>query len=330
LIRNPGSANTRYDVAALEAQPNVTIVNTAALPLTVGEQLLLPLLLRRLAPDVTHFPSWIMPYAAPRPFVLTIHDIIPLRLPQYFSARHRWLYKASLAYSLRFAARAICLSRTTRSDLESAFQEIRCPLAVIPEGVGEPFRLRAKCESEPVRRKYALPDPFLLYVGSNKPHKNLPSLLNAYARLGDAPPLLLAGPQDSRYPQVRRLVERLGLKHRVRIMGAIPEADLPDLYGNALAFVFPSLYEGFGLPPLEAMACGTPVVCSDIPSLREAAGHAALWFDPLSPGSIASALEKILGDPDLRAVLRASGLRRAAELTWDLAAQKTLEVFREA
>jgi alpha-1,3-rhamnosyl/mannosyltransferase len=181
-----------------------------------------------------------------------------------------------------------------------------------------------------VRRKYDLPERYLLYVGSNKPHKNLPALVDAYARLGDTPPLLLAGTQDPRYPQVGRRVEQLGLENRVRILGAIPEEDLPALYGNALALVFPSLYEGFGLPPLEAMACGAPVACSDIPSLREAAGQAALWFDPSSPDSIASALEKILDDQELRAALRASGLRRAAELTWDLAAQKTLDVFREA
>jgi alpha-1,3-rhamnosyl/mannosyltransferase len=330
LIHNPRSVNTRFDVAALESEPDVKIAAAAVSPLTAGEQLRLPSLLRSLAPDVTHFPSWMVPCAAPRPFVLTIHDIIPLRLPQHFPARRRLLFRASLALSLRFAACAICMSQATRSDLESVFRGIHCQLEVIPEGVGEPFGLRAKNELDAVRRRYELPDQFVLCVGSNKPHKNLSRLVDAYARLGRTPPLILAGREDPRYPQVRRRVEQLGLGNRVRFMGAVPEEDLPALYGNAMAFVFPSLYEGFGLPPLEAMAGGTPVACSEIPSLREAVGEAALRFDPSSPDSIASALQRILEDEKLRERLRAAGLRRAAELTWDLAAQKTLDVLRQA
>ena len=328
LLYCPGLANTRFDTLSFAA--DVKIVAAGAPPLTAREQLLLPLQLRRLAPDVTHFPSWIMPYAAPRPFVLTVHDLIPLCLPAYYKPWQRRAYRASLAFSLRFAARVICPSQATRCNLESVFPGIGSRLSVIPEGVAESFRPCTKKESDRVRTKYSLPERYLLHVGSNKPHKNLPALLDAYARVGRAPELLLAGAHDPRLPEVRRRIELLGLANRVRLMGLVPEEDLPGLYGGAQAFVFPSTYEGFGLPPLEAMACGAPVACSDIPSLREAAGSAALFFDVCSPESIANALQRIIGDEELRAGLRASGLLRASELTWDLAAQKTLDVYRQA
>ena len=128
--------------------------------------------------------------------------------------------------------------------------------------------------------------------------------------------------------QARRRAEQLNVKERTVFLGPVREEDLPALYSGARAFVFPSLYEGFGLPPLEAMACGTPVACSDIPSLRETAGDAALLFDPKDPGAIAAALDRLLTDAALREDLHERGLRRAAELTWDAAAQRTLQAYR--
>ncbi len=329
LISNPGTASTRYNLASLAWETDVRIVAVDARPFTVREQTLLPILLRRLAPNLAHFPSWIMPWAAPRPFVVTIHDIIPLLLPQYFTAGRRMLYRASLAFSFRHATSVICLSEATRADLETIFPRIRGRLSVIPAGVERSFRPSTKAESEPVRAKYALPEQYLLYVGSNKPHKNLPALVEAYARLGRAPALLLAGMEDLRYPGARQRIETLGLKDRVRVMGQIPEEDLPRLYSNALAFIFPSLYEGFGLPPLEAMASGAPAACSDIPSLRETTGGAALLFDARNLDAITSALDRMIRDEELRAALRVRGLRRAAELTWDLAAGKVLDVYHQ-
>jgi glycosyltransferase involved in cell wall biosynthesis len=330
LISNPTSANTRLDVAALASEPNVRIVQTAARPFTAREQLHLPIELRKLSPQVSHFPYPIMPYASPRPVVLTIHDIIPTYLPQYFSFRQRILLRISLLLALRSAAFIICVSEATRSDLQSAFRVDSSRLFVVHEGVAESFRPRTRDEVLRVRTAHGLPEQYLLYVGSNKPHKNLPALIDAYARLRDAPPLILAGTEDPRYWEARHLVELLKLRDRVRFLGAIAEEDLPVLYSGALAFVFPSMYEGFGLPPLEAMACGVPVACSQIPSLRETLGDAALLFDAKDPASIAAALERVIRDEELRTDLQSRGLRRAAELTWDLAAKKTMDIYRLA
>jgi alpha-1,3-rhamnosyl/mannosyltransferase len=330
LISNPGSANRRFDIEALAAESDVRIVHTAANPFTLREQLRLPGELRRLSPDIVHFPYLGMPYASPRPIVLTIHDIIPIRFPQFFNCRQRTLYRISLFLALRAASCVICVSQATCSDLKSAVPVDPERLFVVHEGVSKRFRPRAGDEVRRVRAAYGLPEEYLLYVGSNKPHKNLPALIDAYASLRHAPALILAGITDSRYNEVRRRTDALHLGDRVRIEGAIGENDLPALYSGASAFVFPSTYEGFGLPPLEAMACGTPVACSRIPSLIEAAAEAALLFNEKDPASIAAALERILHDEKLRMELRDRGFRRSAELSWSLAAQKTGFLYRRA
>jgi len=330
LVSTPNLVNTRFDVAALASGPGVKIIYTAARPFTAREQLQLPGELRKLSPEVTHFPYPIMPYAAPRPIVLTIHDIIPMRLPQYFTVRQRILYRISLSLALRSAAFVICVSDATRSDVESAFRIDPSRLFVVHEGVGESFRPQTKDELQQARNALGLPERYLLYVGSNKPHKNLPMLIDAYARLSAAPTLVLAGFEDPRYMQARRQVEFLQLQDRVRFLGITKEENLPGLYSGALAFVFPSTCEGFGLPPLEAMACGVPVACSNIAGLCEAVGDAALFFSATDPGSIAAGIERILQDEKLRSDLQSRGFRRAAELSWNAAAQKTMDLYRLA
>jgi glycosyltransferase involved in cell wall biosynthesis len=328
LLSNAGPANTRFDLAALASEPDVRIIPTPVRPFTAMEQLRLPYALRKLRPTATHFPYMVLPYAAPRPVVLTIHDIIPLRLPHFFTFQQRLLYRISLSLALRAATAVICVSEATRSDLISIYCLEATRIAVIREGVGEGFRPRGREETDPMRKARELPERYILYAGSNKPHKNLPVLMQAYARLRTAPPLVVAGSLDPRFDAELREVERLGLGGRIRFLGAVNEDELPALYSGAEAFVFPSLYEGFGLPPLEAMACGVPVACSDIPSLREIAVNAALFFDPRDCESLASALESILTDKPLRDDLRIRGLQRSSELTWDSTAKETLEVYR--
>jgi glycosyltransferase involved in cell wall biosynthesis len=327
LVSNPDSSNTRFNLAELTTEPHVRIVRTSAKPFTLREQLFYPRELRKLKPSVIHFPYVVMPYAAPRPVVLTIHDIIPILVPNFFSLRQRLLYRFSLRMALRAAAVIICVSEATRSDLNSFCRTDPSRLVVIHEGIEEGFRPCSSKEIESVRTAYALPEQYFFYLGSNKPHKNLPALIQACAQRNLSLPLVIAGSEDPRFSEARRQVEMLGLGDRVRFLGAVREESLPALYSGARAFVFPSLYEGFGMPPLEAMACGVPVACSNIPSLKETAGDAALFFDPGDCASIADALERILTDPSLRAELRACGLRRAAELSWDTAAQKTLDIL---
>ena len=161
-------------------------------------------------------------------------------------------------------------------------------------------------------------------------HKNLTTLIQAYARLpASAPPLAIAGAWDARYPEAKTTAQTLGLGSRVRFLGPVDEADLPALYTAATAFVFPSFYEGFGLPVLEAMACGTPVACSNVSSLPEVAGDAALLFAPGDARALAGALERLIEDHALRAELRQLGLAQAARFTWAHTAAATLGVYRK-
>jgi alpha-1,3-rhamnosyl/mannosyltransferase len=329
LLSNPALSNTRFDLRSVLSGAKVRIVTTTARPFSITEQLLLPGQLKKLAPDVMHFPYPVMPYAAHGRIAIGIHDIIPIRLPQYFSLRHRLLYKASIRLALRSASRIICPSRATFLDIISVFHQDASRLAIVSGGVNESFHPLEPGELQPVRTAYGLREAYVLYIGSNKPHKNLPALIRAYTLLPKAPGLVVAGEEDPRYTNARELAQALKLNDRVRFLGSIPERDLPALYSGAMAFVFPSIYEGFGLPPLEAMACGVPVACSNIPCLSETVRDAALLFNPEHSEDIAAAVERVLGDENLRADLRIRGLRRAAELSWDEAARQALKAYRQ-
>jgi alpha-1,3-rhamnosyl/mannosyltransferase len=199
---------------------------------------------------------------------------------------------------------------------------------------------------ETMRRKYALPERFVLYLGSNKPHKNLVRLVEAWFQVSRSKfqvattsdvkrgtwnlKLVLAGHWDPRYPQAQQRAAELRLEDSVRFLGDVSEADLPALYNLATIFAFPSLYEGFGLPPLEAMACGTPVACANTSSLPEVVGDAALLFDPLDVEGMAATIAQTLSDASLRAALRARGLARARLFSWERTAKETLMAYREA
>jgi glycosyltransferase involved in cell wall biosynthesis len=327
VLYNPALANTRYPLDLLASAPGVEMIATGARPFSPGEQLILARQLRTLGADVTHFPYFILPYAAPRPWVVTIHDAIPQRFPRYYRLHQRWAYHLATRLALRGAARVVCVSAATRDDLRAAFGLPEERARVVYEAADARFHPCAPDEVAAVRARYALPETYLLYLGINKPHKNLPALVEAYAQLLDAPPLVLAGREDPRYPQARRRAELLGLGERVRFPGAIADADLPALYSGAHAFAFVSEYEGFGLPPLEAMACGAPVLCSDAPSLVEVVGPAALVVAPADRGAIAAGLERLLANADLRAGLREQGLELARKYTWDRAAEETWRVY---
>jgi glycosyltransferase involved in cell wall biosynthesis len=192
-----------------------------------------------------------------------------------------------------------------------------------------------------VRARYRLAHSYLLYVGTLHPRKNLVRLIEAFAFLtasldaetkdGASPlQLVLAGQKGWLYDDILAQVRKLGLTERVRLTGYLPPADLPALLSGARAFVFPSLYEGFGLPVLEAMACGTPVICSNVSSLPEVAGDAALLVDPLDVDALAAALEQVVVDPELRRALVERGFRQAARFSWRRCARETLQVLEEA
>jgi alpha-1,3-rhamnosyl/mannosyltransferase len=260
---------------------------------------------------------------------VTVHDLSFARAPELLHPRDRLLFQLFVPRSLRRAERVIAVSEATRRDLAEAYGVDPARVAVVHNGVAEAFRPLPDAP-DLVRRRFGLEPRYLLFVAALQPRKNAPTLVDAYATVAGAPPLVLAGGDRGGEQAVREAIARHGLEGRVRLLGHVGAADLPALYGAATALCFPSLYEGFGLPALEAMACGTPVAASATTGLGEAVGDAALTFDPRSRREIASALERLLGDEELRRRLRTAGLARAAAFTWRRAAERTADVYRAA
>jgi glycosyltransferase involved in cell wall biosynthesis len=233
---------------------------------------------------------------------------------------------------MRRARRIITVSEFSRRDLSDAYDVPLERITAIPNGVNTAFRPLPDARQLAAER-LGLSEGYVLFVGALAPRKNVVALLEAFgrvARLGGVHQLVLAGADRGSGAATRRRAEELGLSGRIRLLGHVAEADLPALYGAAHAVCVPSLYEGFGLPALEAMACGTPVIASKTTGLGEAVGDAALTFDPRAVEEIADALERVLGDPLLRERLVESGRERAAAFTWRRSAEATAQVYREA
>ncbi len=333
LLRDP-TPPSPWDLSALSDQ-QVEVLDLPASPFSLHQQVAVPRLLARVGATLYHSPYYLMPYRPGRPALLTVHDLIPLLLPDQSTTRARLLFRWAMTMALRAAHLVIAVSEATRRDLITYFRVPHRRVVTIPEAADPTFRPRPPAEVSALRRKYGLPERYVLYLGSNKPHKNLVRLIEAWALAATrgigreaGVTLVVAGAWDPRYPEPRQRAESLGLED-VRWLGPVPETDLPALYTGATAFVFPSLYEGFGLPVLEAMACGVPVLCSNASSLPEIAGDAALTFDPADPEAIADALVRVLGDADLRADLRDRGVRRARTFSWERTARETLALYRE-
>lgn len=327
LHRSSGRANTRYDLDALRSYPRLRLVPVDAPNFSLREQWRLPAVLRQLQVDLYHSPYYLMPYGPSVPAVVTLYDLIPSRYPAGYSPGARLAFYLAVRLAVRRAARVITISRASAKDIQQQLGLPGARLAVIPLAADPEFAPRPAAAVTATRARLGLPDDYVLYVGSNKPHKNLPGLVQAYLELEAAPPLIVAGHWDERYQQARQLAGRA--PERVRFIGPVAVPDLPALYTGALLFVFPSRCEGFGLPPLEAMACGVPVVCSQASSLPEVVGEAGLLFDPNDPDALLAALRQALSDRALRSELRRRGLARAARFSWQATARQTAAVYAQ-
>jgi glycosyltransferase involved in cell wall biosynthesis len=281
--------------------------------------------------DVFHATNHVFPFRVRRvPTVLTVHDLtIPL-FPEWHPARRLALMGPALAPSADRANRIVTPSHHTRNDLLKLLPVEPERVVVIPEGIDPIFAPQG--EAEVAARLAPLdlrPGSYLLFLGTIEPRKNLTRLLQAVESAGsDVGVLVLAGGHGWNNAPIRDAIARLARAGRVRALGYVPDDLRPPLLAGARAFVYPSLYEGFGLPPLEAMACGAPVVTSNVSSLPEVVGDAGLYVDPTDVPALAEALIRIWGDDALRADLRARGLARAAEFSWDRTARLTLDVYR--
>ena len=333
LLVNPALPNSRYDLSALARHANVRLHPTDIPTFHLREQIELPRLIRSLRPDVVHLPYNVRPYRQSLPNVLTLFDVIPRRFPADYSLRARWTIELVQRLALRSATRFVAISQAAAADFMTLYGVSAAAITVTPLAADPLFAPQPAAVVAALRQRLPLPDRYLLYLGSNKPHKNLPRLIRAFAAVTPQSPgtdLVIAGAWDPRSPEARQLVVELGLEDAVRFLPNVLNADLPALYAGATAFVFPSLYEGFGLPVLEAMACGAPVACSNTSSLPEVAGEAAVLFDPVDVNEMATAINRLLDDEGLRERLRERGRLQAARFTWKRTAELTLIAYRQA
>jgi glycosyltransferase involved in cell wall biosynthesis len=321
----------RERLAGLEG-PQVRLLPTSISPFAMGQQLQLPRLLREAGDfSLYHSTYYLMPYSMRLPTVLTFYDLIPLQHPETVSRRARTLFRLTMGMALSVSAHVMSISEAARRDLLARFKLPPERVTMTPLAADARFRPQPAEEIARVRDKYGLPEEMVLFVGINKPHKNLVRLIEAFAKLvqqGSSASLVLAGPWDERYPETMQAIDGLRAKGRVRLLGPVADADLPALYAAATVFVLPSQYEGFGLPVLEAMACGAPVACSNTSSLPEIAGEAAITFDPYSADAISAAIGQLLGDGGLRRQMAQLGMEQAVRFTWEKTAAQTLQVYR--
>lgn len=282
--------------------------------------------------DLLHSPDFIPPAFGARHFVITVHDLNFLYYPQFLTADSRRYYNDQIAWAVAHADHILAVSEATRADLIRLLGVPPEKVTTVYEGVSPAFRSLPPDETRNTLSRYGLTPGYLLFVGTLEPRKNLPGLLTAYRILLDRgetrAPLVVVGGKGWLYEEIYRRVAALRLENTVRFIHDVPDEDLPAFYNGAALLVMPSFYEGFGLPALEAQACGTPVVISDRGSLPEVAGAAAVTVNPDDPEDIAAGMARVLGDPSLQATLRAAGPAHAARFTWEQTARGVLTVYR--
>ena len=296
------------------------------------EQLTLPLEVARARPDVLHSPDFIPPFRRPFRSVVTVHDVGFLRFPETLTDESRRYY-GQVGRAVRSAERTIAVSHATARDLAELLDAPLDRVRVVHNGVDALFSpVTDPAALAGTRGRYGLDRPYVAFLGTFEPRKNLPTLLRAFRIVRERHDLLLAlvGRRGWLYEPIFALIDELGVRPVVRVIEEAPRAEFPTLLSGATVFAFPSLYEGFGIPPLEAMACGTPAVVADTSSLPEVVGNAALLHPPTDHEALADALLRVVEDTGLHTTLRARGLERAARFTWGRAARETLAVYREA
>jgi glycosyltransferase involved in cell wall biosynthesis len=315
--------------------PNFEVVRTlphspiVRIPITLSAEL------RRNPVDVLHV-QFTAPPLVSCPVVVSIHDLSFEHLPETFKRRSRMQLRLTVRRSARKAAHILSLSESVRQDIIKTYAIAPDRVTAIPLAAPTHFtQISEEKELQRVRDTYGIRGEYILSVGSIQPRKNLKRLVGAYARLHrerlgvKLPILVLAGKKAWLYGETLRAIEQSGVGDQILLTNYVSETDLPALYSGALCFAYPSYFEGFGLPPLEAMKCGAPVIVGNRTSLPEVVGDAALLVDPFNEVEIAAALAALIDNPELRDKLRVKGLARAAEFNWHNTARQTLKVYKQ-
>lgn len=297
------------------------------------ETTLLGLELLPLGLDLFHSPDFITPKFGARHHISTVHDLTFLLHPEFLTEDSRRYYGGNIGPTVARADAIIAVSNATKADLVNLLDVPAEKIHVIYEGISARFQPMTPEEIAPVLTQFDLNPGYILFVGTFEPRKNVAGLLRAYAELRsrrkDAPPLVLVGNRGWLFDEAMRLINSLKLTEHVRYFENLPDAELPALYNGAHCLSLTSHYEGFGFPVLEAMGCGVPVVISDRASLPEIAGGAALEVSPEDSSALAHALERLLFDDSLRRDLRARGLERARQFTWERCCEETVALYNQ-
>ncbi len=268
-----------------------------------------------------------------KPSVLTVQDLAFLRYPEFYTWKNKTYMKSVASFSIKNADALITTSENTRKDLIDLLMVKEDKIFVIYPGVDSTFKPASAQDKEKVKKKFGLPQNYILAVGTLEPRKNLSCLLKAFALLKKKSDfdfkLVIVGEEGWLYKRIFNDIKKQDLEKETIFTGFIQDKDLPAIYSGASVFVYPSLYEGFGLPALEAMACGAPVVCSNTSSLPEVVGKAALKANPEKPEEFANAISKIVSDTNLAKELSKMGYERAKQFSWEKTAKETLSVYKK-
>lgn len=332
LMERPGHRLTLWLPAGAEPPPPSPRLAVRQIPAArfVGRHLAWPARLRRARPDAYFGPAGQLPLGGiGAPAVLTVHDLAIYRHPEWFPAGQPLSTRFIVPRGLERAHTILCVSESTAIDVEEIFGVPRASLEVVHHGVSARFRRLERDRVAEVRARLDLPERFVLFVGTVEPRKNLTTLLEAWAQMRDRPALVVAGEFGWRHAEVKARMERLsgaGLRH----LGPVQPEDLPGLYNCATCLAHPAWYEGFGMTPLEAMACGVPVLVSNTSSLPEVVGDAGRLLDPADVGAWVRALEEVCGDPMEASEMRRRGLLQAAQFSWERTAERTWRALERA
>ena len=318
-----------------ERQNPVEVIEVDAKHYSLGEQVKILRLLNQLKPELVHFPHFNHPLLYRGKFVVTLHDLTLSNWAERGNLIKRQIYHRVISHAVTRAEKILTVSDFVRSELVRQYRLSPRKIITTYNGIDPKFKVITNPRVLKGVEKYRLKSPYILSVGQWRSHKNLLRLAEAFKeiikeeRWKGRLQLVFVGKVDPKYPQLEDKVRELNLERAVKFTGFVPDEDLPLIYNNATAFVFPSFSEGFGLPGLEAQACGTPLVASNRTSLPEIYGPGALYFNPESVGDIAEKIELVLEDNKLRERLSRAGRENARRFSWEATARRTLEVYRE-
>lgn len=313
--------------------PNIPQVLCEDSTFSIKQQWSIPSVLRTIHPDIYHSTYYLMPYVTSTPTVISFYDLIPFLFPQYFSTLKRGMIFLAIKLALNKSNRIISISESTKNDLVRIFKIDPDRIVVAPLAAATQFKPQSTQQINNLRDKYSLPKRYVLYVGSNKPHKNLLMLVKAWQKLNNSrrsyvPKLVISGYWDKRYVEPDQYVKDMNLQNDVICLGQVSDIDLPVLYSGACLFVFPSCYEGFGLPVLEAMSCGTPVACSNTSSLPEVVGDTGGMYSPDNIDEMIDVIDQMLSNDLSRMAFGIKAQERAKTYTWEKNANITCDVYR--